>query len=449
MRSHTASILVAAWLAAAGACVPAPPVPRQGAAQDAAADPWPAVREARIRELLPQAMTRTGIDAWVVVCRENDNDPLALHVGGESVGSSVGILFLRQAGTVESVALSLPVESGALRDLGLHDRLVEFAASEDLWSSIARELVAADPARIAINSSERAVSDGLSQTQRERLERAVGPQLASRFVSSDELVVEWLSVKLPVELRILARAAELTARMQEEAFASVVPGRTREIDLARFLKRRMVALGVEAAWASAHNPHVNSGVDRGRSQPTERVIRSGDFIRTEFGIKVHGVWVTDIQRLAYVLAPDESAPLAEAMERWEKVLHGRRAAFEAMRPGVRGVDVDFAQRERTREAGSLPVPWSTGHAVGYWAQDVGPRLGDAQGASRPAGDALRELRPGQTFAFGGLFAWRPNGASEGETKTISVKEMVVVTDGGVRFLIPPQEQLILIPATRP
>ena len=449
MRSHAVSILVAAWLTAAGACVPAPPVPRQGETQDAAVDPWPAVRAARIRELLPQAMTRTDVDAWVVVCRENDNDPLAIHVGGESVGSSVGILFLRHDGAVESVALSAPVESRALRDLGLHDRLVEFAASDDLWSSIARELVAADPARIAINSSERAISDGLSQTQRERLERAVGPQLASRFVSSDELVVEWLSVKLPIELRNLARAAELTARMQEEAYASVVPGRTREIDLARFMKRRMVELGVEAAWAPAHNPNVNAAVDRGRSQATERVIRSGDFIRIDFGIKVHGVWVTDIQRLAYVLAPDESAPPAEAMERWEKALRGRRAAFEAMRPGVRGYDVDLAQREWAREAGSLPTPWSTGHPVGYWTQDVGPRLGDALGSSPPSGDALRELRPGQTFAFGGMFAWRPHGAAVGETTTIAVKEMVVVTDSGARFLIPPQEELILIPATRP
>ena len=39
-------------------------------------DPWPSIRKARIQSLLPGAMERAGVDAWLLVCRENDNDPL-------------------------------------------------------------------------------------------------------------------------------------------------------------------------------------------------------------------------------------------------------------------------------------------------------------------------------------------------------------------------------------
>ena len=39
----------------------------------------------------------------------------------------------------------------------------------------------------------------------------------------------------------------------------------------------------------------------------------------------------------------------------------------AMRPGVRGWDVDAAQREVLSRHGSIPIIWSTGHPVGYWA----------------------------------------------------------------------------------
>ena len=46
--------------------------------------PWPQIRKARIERLLPQAMQLAGVDAWVVICRENANDPLAMHVGGEN-----------------------------------------------------------------------------------------------------------------------------------------------------------------------------------------------------------------------------------------------------------------------------------------------------------------------------------------------------------------------------
>ena len=40
-------------------------------------DPWPSIRTERIKKLLPEAMQMAGVDAWIVICRENNNDPLA------------------------------------------------------------------------------------------------------------------------------------------------------------------------------------------------------------------------------------------------------------------------------------------------------------------------------------------------------------------------------------
>jgi Xaa-Pro aminopeptidase len=239
----------------------------------------------------------------------------------------------------------------------------------------------------------------------------------------------------------MRRAAAVTARLEEEAYATVVPGVTRDSDLARFLKRRMRELGYEDAWAPEQNPNVNSGPDRGHSHATDRVIQPGDVIQTDFGIKVGGIWCTDIQRFAYVLRPGESAPPAEIARRWESAKRGNRIALAAMKPGVRGYDVDAAQRDWMKQQGSEPVPWGTGHPVGYWAHDMGPALTGAQRPAPPSGDALRQLEEGQTFAFDGFFAWP---AGNGETKTISVEEMAVVTATGAAYLIPPQEELIVI-----
>ena len=440
MRRRRLPLLTYFAAVMAVAALPADPPP---ALPFAGPSPWPAIRKERVRKLLPEAMRRAGVDAWVVVCRENDNDPLAAHVGGENAGGAAAFLFLLGEGGVRAVALSPAGEATALKDVGLHDEVIVLERATTVWDEAAKRLRAAGSKRIAVNSSVMTVADGLSHTQRGQLEKALGPDLAARLVPSEELVVEWLSVKLPQEVEILRRAAALTAALELEAYRTVVPGKTRDSDVARFLKRRMRELGVEDSWAPDQNPNVNSGPDRGHSHATDRVIRPGDFIQTDFGIKVHGVWCTDVQRFAYVLAPGQKAPPADALRKWENARKGSRVALAAMKPGVRGYDVDKAQRDWMKEAGSEWVMWGTGHPVGYWAHDVGPALSGAQREGPPSGAGLRALRPGQTFAFDGFYSWKLGGADAG-TKTISVEEMAVVTPTGAEYLIPPQEDLVLI-----
>lgn len=429
----------------------------------AAQNPWPQIRETRIRSLLGPAMDRAGVDAWAVFLRENNNDPMAHHVGGENAGGLAAFLFFRdpegRGGLVFTHALTPAGEAVALRDAGIHDEVEVLTGGESAWAAAARVLEARNPSRIAINVSQLAVADGLSSTQHEALLAALPSGLASRLVSSEELVIEWLSVKTEDEVEILTRAAEMTAALELEAYSRVVPGTTRDADVAAYLKARMAQLGVGDAWAPEQNPNVNSGPDRGHSHATDRVIQPGDVIQTDFGIRVWDLWVTDIQRFAYVLHPSEDAAPAPMQARWEAARAGARAAFQAMRPGTLGVEVDQAQRIVMDEAGSLDVFWNTGHPVGYWAHDVGPSLGGAQRGRTPSVHARRPLISGQVFAFDGFFSWYLDEGPPGPefpavdpsrpTKTISVEEMVVVTDDGARWLVPPQEELILIPSRRP
>ena len=408
--------------------------------------PWSEIRKARIEKLLPQAMQLAKVDAWLVVCRENNNDPLALHVGGENAGMTAVFMFFLERGRVRSLALSPWGEAMALKDLGLHDQVIEFERGANVWPLVAQQLKAVDPRRIGINCAPRPIADGLSWTQRIDLEKALGPELSARLTSAEDLIAEWLSVKLPEEIEILRRAGELTVQLEIEAYRAVVPGETRDCDVANYIRQRMAELGVEGGWAPDQNPNVNSGIPRGHSGPTDKVIQPGDFIQNDFGIKVYGVWCTDYQRFAYVLAPGETAPPPEALQKWENARQGSRLVRAAMKPGIRGYDVDRVQREWMKKTGSLPVKWGTGHPVGYWAHDIGPYLTGGQFEGPPTGDMLRVLRPGQTFAYDGFFSWEIEHEGGKAEKMISVEEMVVVTQDGAEYLIPPQEELILIPS---
>jgi len=409
-------------------------------------NPWPEIRKQRIQQLLLPAMQRAKVDAWVIICRENNNDPLAMHVGGENAGGTASFIFLRNDSGLRSVVLSPSGEATALKDINLHDEIIVLKRRDEVWQKTAEILGEENPQKIAINSSQLAAADGLTFTQRQQLEEALSPALKPRLVSSQELVVQWLSVKLPEEVEILRRAAALTEKLELQAYQTIVPGQTRDSDVAKYLKKRMAELGVEDAWAPSQNPNVNSGPDRGHSHATEKIIQAGDFIQTDFGIKVFGVWCTDIQRFAYVLAPGQTEPPALAQQKWENARRGSRIALAAMKPGVRGFDVDKAQRDWLAETGSVYVMWGTGHPVGYWAHDVGPALSGAQRSKEAKGSSARTLLPGHTFAFDGFFSWEYQHQGAKATKTISVEEMAVVTEDGAEYLIPPQEKLVLIQA---
>ncbi len=406
-------------------------------------NPWPKIRKERINSLLPVAMKESGIDCWVTLCRENDNDPMAIHVGGENAGGSASFLFFLVNNKVHSIAISPIGESVALKDMNLHDEVVEIARGANVWIEVKNIIQKYNPSKIGINSSHRNITDGLSFTQRMEMEKNLGEELCSKLVSSDPLIVEWLSVKLPQEIEIMRKAALLTEQIQIEAYKSIIPGKTKDSDVGRFIKDRMAQLGVEDGWQPDQNPNVNSGVDRGHSNATEKTIMPGDFIQTDFGIKVYGIWVTDLQRFAYVLKPGQTKPDEEALRKWEIAKRGSRIVKETLKPGIMGYDVDKAQRDWMKLNNSLPVMWSTGHPVGYWAHDVGPSLGGAQNYAGASGSSALKIKPRQIFAYDGFYCWYLDEAKK-STKTISVEEMIYATEEGSQYLIPPQEELFLI-----
>lgn len=405
-------------------------------------NPWQRIRKERIQKLLPDAMKNAGVDAWIVVCRENDNDPLALHVGGENAGGTAAFMFFLKDGVIKNIAISPEGEAKALQDLKLQDEVVVIPRGSDIWGVIADQIKKYDPKKIAINSSEYNIADGLSYTQRKSFENALDETYKPRLVSSLDLVMEWLSVKLPEEIEIMKKAAVITSQLQYEAYNTVVPGVTKDSDVAKYLKKRMSELGVTDGWAADQNPNVNSGPDRGHSNATEKVIMGGDVIQTDFGIRVYDVWSSDIQRFAYVLKPGETEAPKEIKQYFENSIKGHRLVLKSMKPGVTGWSVDKAQRDWMKVCGSLPVMWGTGHPVGYWAHDAGPALSGAARSDKPIGNSARLLRVGQTFAYDGFYCWN---IGNGETKTISVEEMAVVTENGAEYMCEPQEELIIIP----
>lgn len=444
------SLVLLATALAAASRAPAPATTSPNRAQRIARlaaelhqdDPWPAIRQDRIQKLLGGAMTAAGVDAWIVFCRENQNDPLAKHVGGENAGRLTAFLFLQRPSGVEATVLAPPSEAITVAEVLRYARVVPIRDGQTAYQAVAEQVRAAQPKAIAVNRSELAIADGLTATEQDGLQAALGPELAKRLQSSYELVMRWLGVKLPAEIAIMRKAAELTDLLEYEAFDKVVPGKTTNGDMQRMMRARVEQLGFGHAWTD--NPGITTGLVRGRGTDVRRVIIPGDIIDIDFGIKVYDTWCSDLQRFAYVLLPGETAPPPHIRYAWESASQSSRRMRAAMRPGLFGWEVDKVQIEWMAERGSLKHWASTGHSVGYWAHDAGPAIAGYQKDASPTGGGTRKLEPGMVFAFDGTFEWAATDAGAKGNRKITSEEMAVVTSTGAEYLSPTQNELVLI-----
>ena len=128
-------------------------------------NPWPEIRTKRINTLLPKAMEAAEVDCWIVVCRENNNDPIADHIGGENAGGTAAFLFYIDADGFHSKVFSPSGEATALGDLKIHDEVVSVARGTSALGMAADFIKEANFKTIAVNSSAtNSTADGLSYT---------------------------------------------------------------------------------------------------------------------------------------------------------------------------------------------------------------------------------------------------------------------------------------------
>lgn len=199
-------------------------------------------------------MERAEVDAWMVICRENNNDPMALHIGGENAGGTSFYVFYKSGDKVESVVFCSFGEVTALKELGLHDSIVSVSRGQDVFQLATDFVKELNSDKIAINmSSSNSTADGLSHSQYKKLAKSMGAEWEEKLVSAEELVYEWLSIKLPEEVEIMRKAAEITAKWELEAYETIIPGKTTDAEVAEFLNEKIKVYGYEDGW----NPEQN------------------------------------------------------------------------------------------------------------------------------------------------------------------------------------------------
>jgi Xaa-Pro aminopeptidase len=112
------------------------------------------------------------------------------------------------------------------------------------------------------------------------------------------------------------------------------------------------------------------------------------------------------------------------------------AGVAALKPGVRGYEVDAASRETVAEWDFAEPQFAFGHHCGRVAHDGGGTLG-------PRWERYGKS-PEFMVAAGNVFAVEMDLEAEGYAGLIGLEEEVVVTDAGAEYLSHPQRALKIL-----
>lgn len=387
-----------------------------------------------LKEKIGQAveiLKERKIDLWLTFVRETEtiSDPcLDLIVGTNCTWQSA--FMITADGRTIAIVGSLDKER--IQQTGLYEDIRIYV--DDFGAAFLKALDEIKPKQIAVNTSVNDyMADGLTHGMYELLINYTKPtQYQNLFISAEKIVAALRGRKSPMEIELIKKSIELTEKIYANVSPQIKAGRT-EKNIADIILKMVVEHGVETAWESNSCPAVFTGpLSAGaHADPTERVIQPGHVLNIDFGVKLNG-YCSDIQRTWYILKDDEQVAPDPVQKGFAVLLESVRLAFEAIRPGKLGWEIDKIARDYIVANGYPEYQHGLGHQVGRSTHDGAGMLGPRW--ERYGDTVFLPLEVGQVYTI------EPRLPIEGYG-VATVEEMVVITPNGCKYLSHPQSRL--------
>jgi Xaa-Pro aminopeptidase len=325
----------------------------------------------RLDTIVPQIMREEGIDLWLLVAREDFEEPVvATMLDAENMHARRRtILIFHDPGEGK------PVERLTVSRYGLGGLFApawDPDKQPDQWQAVADLIAARDPAKIAVNSSDLyQFADGMTLSQYDRFMAALPAGLKGRVVSGETLAIRWLETRLPSEMALYPTVVRIAHAVIGEAFSRkvITPGVTTAEEVQWWYRDRLMQLGL-TPWFHPSVAIQRQGA-KGMLEGAE-VIRPGDLLWTDFGITYLRL-NTDTQHLAYVLKPGETeapAGLRAGLANSNRVQDFLTRAFRVGRSGNEALAI---ARADAIAAGLDPSIYT--HPIGHHGHGAGPSIG--------------------------------------------------------------------------
>lgn len=381
-----------------------------------------------------EILKEKNIDMWLTFVRESSVIPdpaLDLVVGNSSTWQSAFII--NKDG--EKTAIVGSMEEENFVKSGVYENIIGYLKS--IREPLVEYLTKKNPKTIAINYSKNSVlADGLTfGMYKILLEHLQGTDFVNRLVSAEEVISALRGRKSKAELDLMKIAADETLKIFDMTTKFIKPG-VSELDIANYVKSIVVEKGYELAWEETHCPAVFTGPDPAgpHSGPTDRKVERGHMINMDFGIKLNG-YCSDIQRTWYVLKENETKVPEPVQKGFEIIRDSIQMVADALKPGVKGVEMDDIARNYIVKNGYEEYPHGLGHQLGRSVHDGGAGLFPRW--EKYGNTPFMPLEEGQVFTIEPRLPVKGYGVS-------TLEEEVYLTKNSCEFITKPQKDLILI-----
>jgi hypothetical protein len=352
------------------------------------------VLEDRFTNLLPQLMRREGIDMWVIISREYNEDPVLKTMLPANWLSARRRTIMVFHDTGKQGAEALERLAIARYDVGnLLKGSWDIDVRPNQWDALVDIIQKRNPKKIGLNFSENyAHADGLTHTEQREFMAKLPADLQKRIVSAERLAVGWLETRTQKEMAVYPMICRLSHQIVQEGLSEKViqPGVTTTDDVVWWYRQRITELGLETWFHptvdiqrddAARFDHLRTFSKR----PSGEIIMPGDLLHVDFGITYLRL-NTDQQQHAYVLRPGETEVPKAIREAFRQGNRLQEILTERFQTGKSGNQIlkealEQAQKEGIRGTIYTHPIGSHGHAagptIGMWDQQKGvPGPGD-------------------------------------------------------------------------
>lgn len=400
------------------------------------------ILEKRLDTILPMVMRETGFDMWLIICQEDNLDPVFKTMMPMDTWTPILqmlVFFDRGEEGIEKINLS------RTKTHDLYRVPYTVRKPNPQWGWLREVVEARDPKRIAINEGEIIwAADGLTVTLKKKLIAALSKKYVDRLESGEDLCRRWLETLSEDELEIYPHVVSVAHSILREMYSrkNITPGVTTTEDLMWSYWQRCADLGLSlGCFTGPRFEIVRTDAMREKYGSEDITIRHGDLVFCDVGIYYLRL-LTDHKQWAYVLREGET----DVPDGIKKIMADSNLLQDIYTSefvqGRTGNEILQAALARAHQAG-LQNPRIYSHSIGFLLHEPGPLIGHPFEQENWLGRGDVQLNYDTTFVAE-LSVDGPMPEWGGQIIRMATEELIAFTRKGVTFIDGRQTSFYLV-----